>query len=98
MTLRRYLTLTVLGAKRSSLNTSVRVQVAAYFLIPLALACICGSVGTQALGGTISDLAVTPTFILATILVVSAIFGIYALAVARSVRQAIVSLEYERVD
>jgi putative ABC transport system permease protein len=98
MTLRRYLTLTVLGAKRSSLNTSVRVQVAAYFLIPLALACVCGSVGTQALGTTISNLAVTPTFILATILVVSAIFGIYALAVARSVRQAIASLEYERID
>jgi hypothetical protein len=74
------------------------VQVTAYFLIPLALACVCGSVGIQALGATINDLAVTPTFILATILVVSAIFGIYALTVAHSVRQAIASLEYERVD
>ncbi|MDR1015248.1 MAG: ABC transporter permease [Coriobacteriales bacterium] len=97
-TLRRYLTLTVLGARRASLNTSVRVQVAAYFLIPLVLACVCGSVGVQALGATIGDLAVTPSSVLAAILVVSAILGLYALTVARSVRQAIDSLEYERVD
>jgi putative ABC transport system permease protein len=46
---RRYLTLGMLGANRAQMRHSLYAQVAAYFLLPLALACINAVMGLWAL-------------------------------------------------
>ena len=45
----RYLTLSILGARREQIKRSINQQVLWYFLLPLILACISGAVGIYAM-------------------------------------------------
>ena len=68
----RYLTLSILGARREQIKRSINQQVLWYFLLPLILACISGAVGIYAilyfsrLGATHKDYSFESLSILGT--------------------------------
>ncbi|WP_231686883.1 ABC transporter permease [Bacillus sp. JCM 19034] len=95
----RYLTLSMLGAKRQQMKKSMRRQVLWTFLLPMSLACVSGAVGIKAM---ISNVVVHigdnghlyPIAITVACLVIF-IVAIYGVAVARSADHEIDKLRWK---
>ncbi|WP_339167175.1 ABC transporter permease [Brevibacillus sp. FSL L8-0520] len=84
----RYVTLSMLGAKRNQMKKSIHRQVLLTFLLPVSLACVSGAVGIRAMIAFvmihIDDKASLYPIALASACIVIVILGIYGVAVARS--------------
>lgn len=84
----RYVTLSMLGAKRNQMKKSIHRQVLLTFLLPVSLACVSGAVGIKAMIAFvmihIDDKASLYPIALASACIVIVILGIYGVAVARS--------------
>lgn len=84
----RYVTLSMLGAKRNQMKKSIHRQVLLTFLLPVSLACVSGAVGIRAMIAFvmihIDDNASLYPIALASACIVIVILGIYGVAVARS--------------
>jgi putative ABC transport system permease protein len=95
----RYLTLSMLGANHEQMKKSINKQVLWYFLLPLLLACISGSVGLFAMQKNLhsSQAALAQSYPLMFIMVGSVILVlvIYAVAVARTANREIGKLKWK---
>ena len=95
----RYLTLSLLGARRKQMKKSMHRQVLYYFLLPLGLACINGAVGLCVMQKYLSPSAVSdaPFYFMAGIMVgiVILILAVYAVAVARTADREIAKLNWK---
>lgn len=94
----RYLTLSILGARREQMKRSINQQVLWYFLLPLLLACISGAVGLYAMqsylySGTALKQSYPLLMVMAAIVVL--VLGIYGFAVARTVNREISRLNWK---
>lgn len=95
----RYLTLTLLGARREQMKKSIHKQVLYYFLLPLVLACISGTIGLWAMQKYLypatesNGSAYLMMVIMAGIVVLTLI--IYAIAVARTADREISKLNWK---
>lgn len=94
----RYLTLSILGARREQMKRSINQQVLWYFLLPLLLACISGAVGLYAMqhylySGTALKQSYPLLIVMAAIVVL--VLGIYGFAVARTVNREISRLNWK---
>lgn len=93
-TKQRYLTLSMLGAKRSQMKKSLYKQVLLTFLLPMSLACVSGAVGIRAMISAViiniddNELLYPMSLIFACIVVV--ILGVYGVAVARIANREII--------
>ncbi|MDR3053144.1 MAG: ABC transporter permease [Coriobacteriales bacterium] len=89
----RYLTLSMLGAKRAQLRRCLHSQVAAYFLLPLALAIASGTVGVWVLLGFMLSLADYGSQLYASAAAVAGVVILiellYAVAVAKTATHAL---------
>ncbi|GAA0116745.1 ABC transporter permease [Clostridium senegalense] len=98
-TKKRYLTLSMLGANHEQMKKSINKQVLWYFLIPLLLACISGSVGLYAMQKHLhsSQTTIGQSYPLMFIMAVSVILVlvIYAVAVARTANHEIGKLKWK---
>lgn len=96
---RRYLTLSMLGANYEQMKKSINKQVLWYFLLPLLLACISGSVGLYAMQKYLhsSQTTIGQSYPLMLIMVGSVILVlvIYAVAVARTANREIGKLKWK---
>ncbi|GIP34952.1 ABC transporter permease [Paenibacillus sp. J2TS4] len=93
----RYVTLSMLGAKRHQMKKSMHRQVLLIFLLPISLACVSGAVGIKAMISFlviyIENQALPVAFTFAGIVVV--IVAIYGIAVARSADHEIDKLRWK---
>lgn len=93
----RYVTLSMLGAKRSQMKKSMHRQVLLIFLLPISLACVSGAVGIKAMISFlvihIENQALPVAFTFAGVVVV--IVAIYGIAVARSADHEIDKLRWK---
>ncbi|MCY6958477.1 ABC transporter permease [Clostridium brassicae] len=95
----RYLTLSILGAKRNQMKKSMYRQVLWTFLLPIALACISGAVGIRAMASFVdiyieNQASLYPiAFTFAFIIIVTV--AIYGVAVARSADHEIDKLRWK---
>lgn len=94
----RYLTLSILGAKRNQMKKSMYRQVLWTFLLPISLACVSGAVGIRAIASFvdiyIENQASYPiAFTFACIVIVTV--AIYGVAVARSADHEIDKLRWK---
>ncbi len=98
-TKRRYLTISMLGAGREQMKKSMHNQILWYFLLPILLACVSGSVGLHTM---YTHLMLLPenkgllylfTAIMACVVIF--IIGIYAVAVARTADREISKLQWK---
>lgn len=84
----RYVTLSMLGAKRHQMKKSMQRQVLLTFLLPMSLACVSGAVGIRAMISfvmiRIEDNALLYPIAFTFACVVISIFVIYGVAVARA--------------
>lgn len=98
-TKKRYLTLSMLGAKHEQMKKSINKQVLWYFLLPLLLACISGSVGLVAMQKHLhsSQSALAQSYPLMFIMAGSVILVlvIYAFAVARTANGEVGKLKWK---
>jgi putative ABC transport system permease protein len=98
-TMRRYLTLSMLGAERAQMKRSLRQQVAGQFLLPLALACISGTVGLNAMTSLFSlhieDSTLLYPLALAFVCLIVLVEVLYAVAVARTAEHELDKLRWE---
>lgn len=95
----RYLTLSMLGAKREQMKNSMHRQVLWFFLLPILLACISGTVGLYAMqvnlhtntldGGKLHPLL----FVMAGVVIL--VLAIYAVAVARTADREIAKMNWK---
>lgn len=95
----RYVTLSMLGAKRKQLKQSMHRQVLLTFLLPMSLACISGTVGIKAMisflvlyfdeQALLYPIAITIAFL------VIGVFVIYGIAVARTADHEIDKLRWK---
>lgn len=96
---KRYLTLSMLGAERAQLRRSLYSQVAAYFLLPLALAIVNGAIGLWVILGVMLPLIgdAPPVYYSAAAIagLVILIELLYAAAVARSAEHALDKLQWK---
>lgn len=87
-TRQRYITLSMLGAKRKQMKKSMHRQVFLTFLLPISLACVSGAVGIRAMIENviinIQEEALLYPIALVFTCIVLIIFAIYGLAVART--------------
>src|SRR5690606_14914955 len=83
----RYVTLSMLGAKRNQMKNSMHRQVLWTFLLPMSLACVSGAVGIKAMISFvmihIDENALLYPIALTIACIVIVIFVIYGVAVAR---------------
>jgi len=95
----RYLTLSMLGANHKQMKKSINKQVLWYFLLPLLLACISGSVGLFAMQKHLhsSQAAIVQSYPLMFIMAGSVIvvLVIYAVAVAQTANREIGKLKWK---
>lgn len=95
----RYLTLSILGARREQIKRSVNQQVLWYFLLPLLLACISGAVGLYAmqlhLYSNSAMLGQSYPLLAVMAVIVVLVIAIYGMAVARTVNREIGKLNYK---
>lgn len=95
----RYVTLSMLGAKRKQMKKSMHRQVLLTFLLPMSLACISGAVGIRAMISFViiriedNALLYPITFTFACIIII--ILVIYGVAVARSADYEIDKLSWK---
>src|SRR5690606_28151189 len=84
----RYVTLSMLGAKRNQMKNSMHRQVLWTFLLPMSLACVSGAVGIKAMISFvmihIDENALLYPIALTIACIVIVIFVIYGVAVART--------------
>lgn len=96
---KRYLTLSMLGANHEQMKRSINKQVLWYFLLPLLLACISGSVGLCAMQEYLhsSQTTIGQSYPLMLIMSGSVILVlvIYAIAVARTANREIGHLKWK---
>lgn len=96
---KRYLTLSMLGAKRHQMKKSMRVQVLLTFLLPISLACVSGAVGIRAMISfvmiQIEDNALLYPIAFTFAGIVIAILVIYGIAVVRSADHEIDKLRWK---
>jgi putative ABC transport system permease protein len=97
-TKKRYLTLSMLGARREQMKKSMHSQVRWYFLLPLLLACVSGTVGLRAMqmylhSSTVSGGQTYPLMI-AMAGIVILVLAVYAVAVARTADREISKLNW----
>ena len=95
----RYLTLSILGARREQIKRSINQQVLWYFLLPLILACISGAVGIYAmqlyLYSGAAHLEQSYPLLIAMAVIVVLVMVIYGVAVARTANREIGKLNYK---
>ena len=95
----RYLTLSILGARREQIKRSINQQVLWYFLLPLILACISGAVGIYAmqlyLYSGAAHLEQSYPLLIAMTVIVVLVMVIYGVAVARTANREIGKLNYK---
>lgn len=95
----RYLTLSILGARREQIKRSINQQVLWYFLLPLILACISGAVGIYAmqlyLHSGAAHLEQSYPLLIAMAVIVVLVMVIYGVAVARTANREIGKLNYK---
>lgn len=95
----RYLTLTLLGAKRDQMKKSMFRQVLWTFLLPMSLACVSGAVGIRAMISVvmshIENKALLYPVAFAFACVVVAIMAVYGAAVARTAEHEIDKLRWK---
>lgn len=95
----RYVTLSMLGAKRNQMKKSMHRQVILAFLLPMSLACVSAAVGIKAMISfvviRIEDNALLYPIAFAFACVVILIFVIYGVAVARSAGHEIDKLRWK---
>ena len=95
----RYLTLSMLGAKRGQMKKSMHKQVLWFFLLPILLACVSGTVGLYAMQvnlhtSTTDGAKLYPIlFVMAGIVIL--VLSIYAVAVARTADREIAKLNWK---
>lgn len=98
-TRQRYLTLSMLGAKRNQMKKSMHRQVLLTFLLPISLACVSGAVGIKAMISFviihIEDKALLYPIALTVACIVIVILVIYGVAVARSAEHEIDKLRWK---
>jgi putative ABC transport system permease protein len=98
-TKRRYLTLSMLGARREQMKKSMHRQVLWYFLLPLFLACISGTVGLCAMQKYLHSVATgtgqsySLMIIMAGIVIL--VLAVYAVAVARTADHEVSKLNWK---
>lgn len=95
----RYLTLSLLGARRGQMKKSMHIQVLFYFLLPLVLACISGTIGLYAMqkylhSGTEYNGQIWLLLGIMSGLVVLTL-AVYGIAVARTADREIARLEWK---
>ncbi|MFD0717691.1 FtsX-like permease family protein [Paenibacillus sp. GCM10027626] len=95
----RYLTLSMLGAKRNQMKKSMHRQVLLSFLLPISLACVSGAVGIRAMISFviihIDDKALLYPIAFTFACMVIVILVIYGVAVARSADHEIDKLRWK---
>ncbi|MDE5780964.1 MAG: ABC transporter permease [Lachnospiraceae bacterium] len=97
----RYLTLSMLGAKRGQMKKSMHKQVLWFFLLPILLACVSGTVGLYVIQvnlhtNTTDGAKLYPLlFVMAGIVIL--VLSIYAIAVARTADREIAKLNCKPV-
>ena len=95
----RYLILSMLGARRGQMKKSMRRQVLWFFLLPILLACVSGSVGLYAMQtnlhtSTTDRAELYPLlFVMAGIVIL--VLAVYAVAVARTADHEIAKLNWK---
>lgn len=98
-TRRRYLTLSMLGAGREQMKKSMHQQVLWYFLLPMLLACVSGSVGLSGMQmyllPPIANKELLYVFAAVIACAVILVIGIYAVAVAHSADHEINKLQWK---
>ncbi|WP_106767116.1 ABC transporter permease [Paenibacillus faecalis] len=95
----RYLTLSMLGAKRHQMKKSMHRQVLLTFLLPMSLACVSGAVGIKAMISfvmiSIEDNALLYPIAFTIACIIILILVIYGVAVARSADHEINKLRWK---
>lgn len=95
----RYVTLSMLGAKRHQIKKSMRKQVLLTFLLPMSLACVSGAVGIKAMTSFvviyIEDETLLFPMTLAIACIIIGILAIYGVAVARTAERGIDQLRWK---
>lgn len=95
----RYVTLSMLGAKRNQMKKSMHRQVLLTFLLPISLACVSGAVGIRAMISFviihIEDKALLYPIALTFACIVIVILAIYGVAVVRSADHEIDKLRWK---
>lgn len=95
----RYLTLSMLGAKRHQMKKSMHRQVLLTFLLPMSLACVSGAVGIKAMISfvmiSIDDNALLYPIAFTIACIIILILVIYGVAVARSADHEIDKLRWK---
>ncbi|AKL96594.1 ABC-type antimicrobial peptide transport system, permease component [Clostridium aceticum] len=98
-TRQRYLTLSMLGAKRHQMKKSMHKQVLWTFLLPMSLACVSGGVGIRAMISfviiSIENQALLYPIAFTFACIVALIVTIYGMAVARSADHEIDKLRWK---
>lgn len=99
MTKKRYLTLSMLGAGREQMKKSMHGQVLWYFLLPLLLACVSGTVGLRAMQIHLHSSAANVGQIYPLMIIIAGIvilvLAVYAMAVARTADREISKLNWK---
>ncbi len=89
----------LLGARREQMKKSMHRQVLYYFLLPLGLACISGTVGLYVMQKYLSPSVASdaPFYLMASIMagIVILILAVYAIAVARTADREIAKTKLE---
>jgi len=98
-TKKRYLTLSMLGARREQMRKSIHSQVLWYFLLPLLPACVSGTVGLYFMQVLLHSPTATigqayPSMIVMAVIVILAL-AVYAVAVARTADREISKLNWK---
>ena len=95
----RYLTLSILGAQREQIKRSIYKQVLWYFLLPLMLACISGTVGLYAMQQHLysdsTKIGQSYPLLIIMAFTVVLIMAVYGVAVARTATREIGKINYK---
>lgn len=96
----RYATLSILGARREQMKRSINQQVLWYFLLPMLLACLSGTVGVYAMqhylhNAGVQKLQQSFPLLLVMSSIVVLVFVIYGIATARTANREISKLNWK---
>jgi len=99
VTKKRYLTLSMLGARRKQMKKSMHRQVLWYFLFPLLLSCVSGTVGLYAmqihLHSSTGNIERAYPLMIVMAGIVILVLAVYAVAVARTADREISKLNWK---
>lgn len=95
----RYLTLSMIGAKRKQMKKSMHKQVLWFFLLPVLLACVSGTVGLYVMQINLHPNATNVTKLYPLLVtmagIVILVLAVYAIAVARTADREIAKLNWK---